>query len=243
MKRYKRNAAILATFTVIGLAIGVIGPASADPPPFTEQWWNCPDNPGHVVYNPITGESIRVGHTDSFLNPGQPFWIWVCADTGGTAGSHSVGASGYTRPAMLPGYTQHTLVCPGVTTSSCVQTFTGVEVFAPDAGATGAKPRLSPAIAEHLTCVSVGVTPGSLIPVATSVTNPCRPTTTPGCTEICGVDVGGTCAVSKATVQTGGTAATVYVGSTPTPVIVPAVCVGTNRPGFAVVTAGLGTGC
>lgn len=229
MGRLTPRTIALGVLAVVGMALGSIGVANADPPPFTEQWWNCPNDPGHVLYNPYTGESMRVGH-DQFTNPpGQPFWVWVCVDTGGF-GASSVGTSGYVGSA---GYVEHSNVCAGVVMTSCSESWVGADVRSPDAGAVGAKPCVFPVTSSVAACVSAGVTPSPTVPVGVSTSTP---------SEICVVVVAGGCAPPHVAVQAGGTVATAYVGTTPVPATVPQACAGVNRPG-TYVEARPGTGC
>jgi hypothetical protein len=235
MNRFMQRAVALGTVTVIGLALGGINPARADPPPFSENWQNCPAG-GHVAYNPITGESMQVSHTESISEPpSRPFYTWVCVETGGTAGSHSVGAAGYLTGGMVPLYVQHTLACPGVFGMGCTGTWTGASMQSPNAGALGAQPCVSPVVPELATCQSVGVTPN--VSSGVGVDFPEQPRDR----EICGVKFEGTCAVPRTAVHTGGSVATVYVGTSPTDVNVPVTCTGVNRPNLAVVSPQVGS--
>lgn len=216
--RFTYRAILLAAVAAAGLAGGSLNLAHAG-------WYNCASSQ-HVAYYPLTGRSIQVGHSVQVGSPlERPVWGWVCVDDGGTTGAHSIGTATYLNDGGSPSTFQHTLVCPS-TQEACVQTFSGVKVRGPSSGQAGARPCVSPVIAEDLVCASVGVTPGSGgLPTVEG----------PSDGDFCVVTAAGVCTLQRVTVRTGGNVATVYVDNTPVPVDVPALCIGTSRPGNAVV--------
>jgi hypothetical protein len=233
--RHLNKHAALAAVLAAGLTLFGGIPASADPtPPFTDNY--SPACGGSQVgFNPLTGQPIR-----SAVNPQigtLDYWVynlWVCVDTGDTAGAHSVGTAGYMRPGQLPGFLEHTPVCAGLDflPSECTMVWTGYEVHNQDAGSTGTKPCLivSKEFEREVRCVSVGATASpSGSPVVVD------PATGAQDGEACGARVNGECIVPRSAVHTGGSAATVYAGTTPVDVGVPQSCIGINRPGLVLV--------
>jgi hypothetical protein len=212
-----------------GLVPGGLNPAHAAG--FTENW-QCAERT-HVAYNPVTGEPVEVGHLEWILvywNP--PVAMWACVDTGGTAGSHSVGTYGQFLGGYAS-YVQVTSVCPGVDSMGCTGVFTGFIVDTPDGGTVGIKPCVITGVSNP--CASVGATIDPSVPFSYSLPEP-------GPGEICGPRVLGVCEVKRLTVQTGGHLATVYVGTTPVDLSVPASCV-EFRPGLTLLVVRPGSGC
>ena len=219
---FMSRAALLTAVASVALGLSTLNSANAG-------WYNCPSST-HVAYHPVTGRSIAVGYNQEIGQPlERPVWAWVCVDDGGFVGAQSVGHATYLNHTGVASAFQHTLVCPS-TQESCVQTFTGVKVLAPTSGQYGARLCVSPVVAEDILCASAGATPGSGIPGLPTVEGPSRG-------DFCVVDAAGVCALQRVTVRTGGNVATVYVGDTPVGVGVPALCVGTSRPGSAVTIA------
>lgn len=209
------------TRALLGAALAAAGLSLGGPNTALAGWYNCGSGT-HVAYNPITGRSIQIGvATDIGASLDRPVWAWVCIDDGGILGAQSVGHASYVG---VPGYTAHTLVCPS-TQEPCVGTWTGGWVYSPSSGQVGARPCVSPVIAESAICVSAGASLGSV---------PSASIEGPSSGDFCVVNVAGVCALQRVTVRTGGNVATVYIGDTPIAVDVPALCVGTSRPGNAV---------
>ena len=235
--RLNRRTVALTVLLVAGAGLFGGSPATADPPPFYENYSPACGTTA-AIYPPFTSEEIRVSvnpHTGSLDY--SPYNLWVCLDTGTSAGAHSVGTAGYVRPGQVPGVLEHTPVCAGVSPlpAECTHVWTGYEVHNQDAGTTGTKPCaiVSKEAEREVRCISVGVTPNPSTPVQVS-------TWDPGSSECFVVD-NGNCATDNVKVQVGGPVATAYVGTSPVPVDVPAACVTTHNNLGRPVTAGLPT--
>jgi hypothetical protein len=233
MKRLLGRAAVAGALAIVGIGLAGAGTAHAVYP-FTVAW-AC-EGGQHLAYNPVTGQSMGVGNSGP-LNPlASPVGQWVCVETGGTGGG-SVGVGTYAQGGQFTGVVQYAALCVGTEfTPGCTTVYGGYTVGYADAGAVGAKPCVVTVAATP--CASVGVTPNPSSGVTYSVTEP-----NAAGLAVCGVNVAGQCAVKSATVQSGGTAGTAYVGTTPVDVTVPAACVAVNRENLTLVSVSRGSGC
>lgn len=194
MSKYRRLVATLGVVAGVGMALAAGGPAQAD-------WHECPDDPGHVAYNPLTGGSMRVGHIERFFGASnQLTWAWACVDDGGVTGAHSVGTAGYhTADATQVHYLQHNVFCMDIALPYCTQTTTGAAVYGIAAGPGGGG---------ATACTSLGVTyysPCQDVRVGIGTTPPATTATGSPSSGLCGVDVNSTCTLKEATVTVGGT--------------------------------------
>lgn len=251
MRLNKRSLALGVLLAGAPLFGGVSAHADPPPPFYDNHHPACGDDPvdgdaenpyddsvnkNPVLYNPVNGHPIGVS-INPRRGPDLSYWlwnVWVCVDTGNTAGNHSIGTSGYMSPNGAPGLVEHTPVCLGVSPlpPECTMVWMGADAAGQQAGQTGAQPCVtaSKEYEREIRCVSAGVTPGGTAPgVAPSVTEP------PG---YCLVKADGICATKDVTVGVGGSVATAYVGTTPVPVGVPSACVGTRNNLSQPVVAG-----